>query len=278
MGKNKIILILSVFLSIILAGCSVASEKEIVRFAKDKYGEATLIKTDDSDKEVKCYFKDKEYGFEYYVTSYMNDIIIDGSKFGATENKGSNFDIQYYNYLNDAVKDDLALLEKKYNIKITVSDGTYIYYFAKINYIYADTTNVALVSKEVSDLYTNLDTRHYWKNLDVEAYDANGTYLGAYHYEHSKWMNPEEEVDLLYIERINDLNPNATYVRKEQHPFNYTGVNINDVVSVLGNPEVKVDSIINCYIFTVDGKEYYMCDFMIVNDIGGYEWYTNYKE
>ena len=56
----------------------------------------------------------------------MNDIIIDGSKFGATENKGSNFDIQYYNYLNDAVKDDLALLEKKYNIKITVSDGTYI--------------------------------------------------------------------------------------------------------------------------------------------------------
>ena len=278
MGKNKIILILFVLLSFVLGGCSVASEKEIVSFAKDKYGEATLIRTDSSDEEVRCHFKDKEYGFEYYVTSYMNDIIIDGSNFGASENKGSNFDIQYYNYLNEAVKDDLALLEKKYNIKISVSDGTYIYYFARITYISTDTTNVALVSKEVSDLYTNLDTRHYWKNLVVEAYDANGTYLGAYYYEQSKWMNPDEEVDLLYIESIKDLNPNATYVRKEQHPFTDTGVNINDVVTVLGNPEVKIDSIINYYIFTVDGKEYYMCDFMIINDIGGCEWYTNYKE
>ncbi len=278
MGKNKIILIISVLLSLVLGGCSVASEKEIVSFAKDKYGEATLIRTDSSDKEVKCYFKDKEYGFEYYVTSYINDIIIDGSNFGASENKGSNFDIQYYNYLNEAVKDDLALLEKKYNIKITVSDGTYKYYFAKINYIYADTTNVALVSKEVSDLYTNLDTRHYWKNLDVEAYDANETYLGAYHYEYSKWMNPEEENDLFYIEHIENLNSDAIYVRKEQRLFTEAGVDINDVVTVLGSPEVKVDSMINYYIFTVNGKEYYLCDFMIINEIGGYEWYTNYKK
>lgn len=30
--------------------------------------------------------------------------------------------------------------------------------------------------------------------------------------------------------------------------------------------------------FIVDDKEYYMCNFMITNDIGGYEWYTNYKK
>jgi tRNA (cytidine(34)-2'-O)-methyltransferase len=38
----------------------------------------------------------------------------------------------------------------------------------------------------------------YWKDLDVEAYDMDGNYLGAYHYEQEKWMTPEDENDLFY--------------------------------------------------------------------------------
>lgn len=279
MGKKLLTYVIYFMLSILLTSCSVASEKEIIRYANEKYGEAELIRTDAlSDDNIRCYFKDKEYGFEYYVSSYMNDIIIDGSYFGATENKGSDFDIQYYNYMNDSLSDELSILENKYNIDISISDGTYIYYFAKINYKSQDTSNVAQVSKEVSDLYTSIDTRRYWKNLDVEAYDYNGNYLGAYHYVQGKWMTPEDEEDLLYIDNITNLTPNAVYVGKELHPFTDTGVDVNDVVHVLGNPEVKINSIITYYIFTVDGKEYYMCNFMIMNDIGGYEWYTNYKK
>lgn len=91
-------------------------------------------------------------------------------------------------------------------------------------------------------------------------------------------MTPEEEIDLNYINHIHELSPNAKYIRKEQHLFTETGVNINDVVHVLGNPEVKINSTVNYYIFTVEGKEYFLCDFMIINDIGGFEWYTNYKK
>lgn len=162
MKKKTRIFVIAIFLIVIFSGCSVASEKEIIKYSKEKYGEATLIRTEElSDTEVKCHFKDKEYGFEYYVTSYMNDIIIDGSNFGAAESKGSNFDIQYYKYINDAIDYELSLLEKKHNIIISVSDGTYIYYFARVSYTSSDTSNVSLITKEVSDLYTSIDTRHY---------------------------------------------------------------------------------------------------------------------
>lgn len=279
MGKKLFTFVLCLFLTLSLSACSVASEKEVVKYAEEKYGEATLLKTEEpSDEEIICHFKDKEYGFEYYVVSYMNDIVIDGATFGSAENKGSDFDIQYYNYMNETLEDDLALIEGKYNVDISVSDGTYIYYFAQVNYKSSDASNVAQVSKEISDLYTSIDTRHYWKDLDVEAYDSQGNYLGAYHYEQEKWMTPEDEEDLFYIEHITNLTSKAVYVGKEQHVFTDTGVDINDVVQVLGNPEVKTDSIITYYFFTVDDEEYYMCDFMIMNDIGGHEWYTNYEK
>ncbi len=279
MCRKVFTLVVSFIFCVLLTGCSVASEKEIKKYANEKYGEATLIRTDElSDKNRKCYFKDEEYGFEYYVSSYMHDIVIDGSDFGATESKASDFEMAYYNYMVDVVKDDLAKIEKEYDVELSVSDGTYIYYFARIQYRSADTSNVAVVSKEVSDLYTSIDTRGYWKDLDVEAYDSEDNYLGAYHYQQEKWMTHEEEVDLFYIDKITNLTSKAVYVGKEQHPFTDTGVDINDVVYVLGNPEIKIDSTVTYYTFTVGGKEYYLCDFKVLNDMGGYEYYTNYEE
>ena len=279
MRRKFFTLIVCFLFCILLTGCSVASEKEIKKYANEKYGKATLIRTEElSDEERKCYFKDEEYGFEYYVSSYMHDIVIDGSDFGATENKASDFERAYYNYMVDVIKDDLALIEKEYDVEISVSDGTSIYYFARIQYHSADTSNVAEVSKKVSDLFTSIDTREYWEELDVEAYDSANNYLGAYHYQQERWMTPEDEVDLFYIEKITNLTSKAVYVGKELHPFTDTGIDITDVVHVLGNPEIKSDSTVTYYIFTVDGKEYYMCDFMVLNDIGGHEYYTNYEK
>ena len=279
MGKRIITLIVFSLLFLSLTGCSVASEKEIVKFANDEYGEATLLRTEErDDKNTICYFKDEEYGFEYYVSSYMNEIIIDGSSFGSTENKGSNFDIQYYNYINEVVDSDLSMLEQKYNIDISVSDGTYIYYFAKIKYKSSNISNVATLTKEISDLYTAVDTRNYWNDLVVEAYDESGNYLGSYHHSRNGWMTAEDEIDLKYIDEISKLSADAKYLRKEQHLFTETGVNIQDVVQVLGNPEVKQTSMVTYYIFTVDGQEYYMCNFLVHDDIGGFEWYTTYEK
>lgn len=279
MRRKVFTLVICFLFCVLLTGCSVASEKEIKRYASEKYGEAFLIRTDElSDEDRKCYFIDKEYGFEYYVSSYMYDIVLDGASFGATENKASDFEIAYYNYMVNAVKEELALIEKEYDVGISTSDGTYIYYFARIKYHSADTSNVAGVSKEVSDLFTSIDTRGYWKELDVEVYDSEDNYLGAYHYQQEKWMTHEEEVDLFYIDKITDLTSKAVYVGKEQHPFTDTEVDINDVVHVLGNPEIKIDSTVTYYTFTVGGKEYYLCDFMVLNDMGGYEYYTNYGE
>ena len=46
MEKKIYTLFVYMVLAMFLSGCSVASEKEIIRYAKDKYGEATHIKTE----------------------------------------------------------------------------------------------------------------------------------------------------------------------------------------------------------------------------------------
>ena len=61
MKKKIMTFVICIFLILLLNGCSVASEKEIIRYANEKYGEATLIRTEKmDDEEVVCYFKDKE--------------------------------------------------------------------------------------------------------------------------------------------------------------------------------------------------------------------------
>lgn len=268
-------LVIMFFLSCV--GCSVDSENNIIQYAEDRYGANQHIRTVTQSDEVTCYFTDDEYGFEYYVCSYMQEILVDDANFGSTENKGSNFDIQYYNYLCDTLSSDLQTIETKYNVDIQISDGTYIYYFAQVYYKGADTSNVAAVTKEISDLYVALDSRHHFKDLVVEAYNLNTERLGAYHSEQSKWMTQEDEIEWEYIMRIQDLCPQAVYLRKEQHNFTDTGADINEVVTVLGTPEVTTTSMVTYYVFSVDGKEYFMADFMIYNDMGGFEYYTNYR-
>ncbi len=117
--KGIILCILSCISIALLCACSPASKDEVQRYVKNNFGKAEYIRTEEvDDREVIYYFQDKEYGFEYYVTSYVSDILIDGAKFGETENKGSNFGEAYYTYVLSQVKDDLTALEESYGVII----------------------------------------------------------------------------------------------------------------------------------------------------------------
>ncbi len=269
-------------IAICLCACSPASKKEVLRYAENKYGEAKYVRTEEiDDKKVSYYFCDGEYGFEYCVTSSVNDILIDGAKFGETESKSSDFDKIYYEYVLVQVREELTELEKKYGVQIL--DGFheeaqlgYQHLLAEVYCESADDTVAPQVTEEINKLFAAYDTRGYWEYMNVTAYDTAANRLGTYSYKYDRWLSPEDERDVLYYEEIQRLNGEAKFVRKEQKVFKETSISLSDVADVLGEEPITEDSIVTFYYFTVDGREYYLAD-VLVSVEGRFVWYNNYE-
>lgn len=281
--KRILICVLSCMLIALLCACSPASKDEVERYVKSNFGKAEYIRTEEvDDREVIYYFQDKEYGFEYYVTSYVSDILIDGAKFGETESKGSNFEEVYYTYVLSQVKDELYGLEEKYGI--TVLDGLdseaqldYKYQFVEIYSTSEDNSRISEAAKKIHDLFAAYDTREYWQDMRVAAYDAQGEKLGIYSYKYDRWFTPQEERDVRYWEEIQNLNDDAKFSRKEQRVFRDTGLDLSQIPTILGSEPTTEDTIVTYYYFTVKGKEYFLADILVSVD-GAIRWYTNYEE
>ncbi len=265
-----------------LTSCSPASKEDVLRYAESNFGKAEYIRTEEQgEKAILYYFKDKEYGFEYYVESKVKDVAIDGSKFGESESKHSDFDVQYYTYVLGQVKGELARLEANYDVDIR--DGLeenvqlgYKYNFAEIYYLGDNVSTAQEVSQKVNDLFATYDTRGYWENMDVDVYNNKGEKIGSYSYKYKQWMSPEDSYDAHYIEIINMWNPEAKYLRKEQVLFKDMGIDVNMVEVTLGDEAPTDNTIYYYYYFEVDGKEYYMAN-ILINDGQRSDWYTNYE-
>lgn len=279
--KNIRIIILIGACALSLCSCSPASKEDALRYAEEKFGEAEYIRTqEEGDKAIIYYFKDSEYGFEYYVESKVKDINIDGSKFGESESKYSDFDEKYYSYVLEQIENEFAGLESSYGVDIRdgFSDNIkldYKYNFAEIYYVSYNTSTAPEVGRKVNDLFAQYDTRGYWKDMAVDVYDNVGEKIGSFSYKYNQWMTPEDENDAHYIEIIKMWNPDAEYIRKEQVLFKDMGIDINDVEVTLGNEPPTDDTVYTYYYFEVDGKEYYMANIMI-NDGQRSDWFTNY--
>ncbi len=269
-----------VLLAVCLCACSPASKEEVVRYAKNEFGKAEYVRTEEiEDKTIRYYFTDEEYGFEYYVTSEVNDILIDGAKFGESESKSSNFDRVYYAYVLEQVQEELTALEEDYGVRI-LSGADELGQLYRLAEVYCESGEEALtpeVTKAVKELFASYDTRGYWSERSIEAYDAQEISLGSYSFKYDRFLTPEDEEDVLFYERIEMLNDQAEFVRKEQKVFKDTGISLQDVATVLGSEPITEDSIVTYYYFTVDGDIYYMVD-VLVNSEGGLVWYTNYQE
>lgn len=282
MGKITKSILLGV-LTICLCACSPASKKEVARYAENKFGKAEYVGTEEiDDKTIRYYFQDDEYGFEYYVTSEVNDILIDGAKFGESESKGSNFEKVYYEHALEQVQEELAALEEDYEVRIIngFDEEAQLGYEYRLAEVYFEAGEEALapeVTKAVKEVFAAYDTRNYWAERHIYAYDAGEIRLGTYSFKYDRFLTPEDEEDVLFYERIEMLNDEAEFVRKEQKVFKDTNISLQDVVDVLGSEPVTEDSMVTYYYFTVNGEIYYMVD-VLVDSEGGIAWYTNYQE
>ena len=101
-------------------GCSVKTKRQLMQYAREKYGDATLVGAHQNlkgnDSVVTITMKDKETGIEYTVTSSMVQISVDGSSFGYAEQTSSDFELLYYEYLIGQAKDEIDVLVDKYNV------------------------------------------------------------------------------------------------------------------------------------------------------------------
>lgn len=269
--------ILLVFLAFGLCACSPASKEEVERYVKKEFGKAEYVRTEEiDDKTIRYYFQDDQYDFEYYVTSEVNDILIDGAKFGESESKGSNFEKVYYEHALEQVQEELAALEEDYEVRI-LTDFDEVYRLAEVYFEAGEEALAPEVTKAVKEVFAAYDTRNYWSERHIYAYDAGEIRLGTYSFKYDRFLTPEDEEDVLFYERIEMLNDEAEFVRKEQKVFKDTNISLQDVVDVLGNEPVTEDSVVTYYYFTVEGEIYYMVD-VLVDSEGGIAWYTNYRE
>lgn len=276
MGKITKSILLGV-LTICLCACSPASKEEVERYVKKEFGKAEYVRTEEiDDKTIRYYFQDDQYDFEYYVTSEVNDILIDGAKFGESESKGSNFEKVYYEHALEQVQEELAALEADYGVRI-LTDFDEVYRLAEVYFEAGEEALAPEVTKAVKEVFAAYDTRNYWAERHIYAYDAGEIRLGTYSFKYDRFLTPEDEEDVLFYERIEMLNDEAEFVRKEQKVFKDTNISLQDVVDVLGSEPVTEDSVVTYYYFTVEGEIYYMVD-VLVDSEGGIAWYTNYQE
>lgn len=281
MKKVGLILLL-ISLAIVLCSCSPATKREIMRYVKDEYGEAELIEKEEvSEDEIIYHLKDEEYGFEYYVKSSVNDILIDGAKFGESESKHSNFNSKYYEYITEQIQNELSKLEEEYQVDIVTSsenyDSSLITYhtFADVYYRIDDLQTAPKLAKAVNDLYKSYDERDYWKNNITEVYSKYENEIGAYYLEYNRWEPTQTENDYFYILQSKSLNGDSVYIRKEERLFKDIGLSLDDVADVSGEDKPTEDTVVTYYYFDLDGKEFFIADVAVDSDFG---YYTNYDE
>lgn len=191
-------ILLTIALTIVLCSCgsTPATKSEILRYARNEYGTATVIYIEEiSEDEIKYYLKDSEYGFEYYIVSKVTGINIDGSTLGKTESKNSDFILAYYNHITEMLNNELDELEDSYGVEID-ADATECYgvgFNVTINYKTDDLQIGPKLSEKVYDLYKECDTRECWLTSEIDVYDKNGEKVGCYYSKYGKWLSAEKE-------------------------------------------------------------------------------------
>lgn len=263
-----------------LSGCSaeVDSEKDILRYAKEHYSAAEHIRTEDGEESRRCYLVDDEYGFEYYVSSYINDISIDGSTFGYQERKGSNFDEAYYSFMQEqcgisggvVMADGTEIIPYKYIVEDSI--------IINVNTADGGPEAACTHAEGLRDSLKAIDTRGYWANISCTVFDADGERYLTYDSLHDSPLTPADEDIIFYTEMARTKNADAEFVRTETGLFSETGLTADELPNILGSEKPTADTVITYYYFEADGREFFLADFNAFEDAEyqRFFWYNNY--
>ncbi|MBE5923322.1 MAG: hypothetical protein E7271_02500 [Lachnospiraceae bacterium] len=303
--KKYSILIIAA-LCLLLTGCGhVKSAKKLFKQAKREHGKCEVVSKSETKEKTVVRLRDDLQGFEYEIVSAMHGIVIDGSSFGSLPSTTDSFEMSLHSYVTDQLKPKLDKLCTKYNA--TYEDG---YDKELIKFILTspnkDANAVPLVEaaaklyqeynveNRLDKCYVSVEHDNKWfkekypyptdpetlYSEDSYLYSSAGSsiakHIGSANLPDCTFRDKEAETDDYYLEMAKMKNPDAVFVRKEKKTFADSGANLHDVMHTIGekSPEKTTDPV-TFYYYSVNGKEFYLCDFL-VQDTG--TWYTNYNE
>ncbi len=253
--------------AVCLCSCRVKSEQQIVRYAQQQFGACELLSEEEVSAGRKCTFRDKEYGFTYYVASEMDKILIDGSDFGSVEDTKSDFGTQYKQEMYKHCRTALDNVISEYHAQRDDGDS-----FDFIN-VTCEANDARTIAEKLSAIIADFDSRQYFKDSHLGFYDRQGKRLGRYQIHQQKWVDADDEYDEFYINEGKSLNRKAVYLRKEKKRFADTGLDPSEVNVYIGEEPYTNDTPVQYYYFSVEGKEFFIADFALKGEYGHY---TNY--
>lgn len=301
MKKNKIFSILLLMI-LILTGCKqdpedvrIKSENEIKKYALREYGKASLIRTVETEDERTCYFMDEEYGFQYYITSYVHGISkfpTVGGVWGYEERVSSNYKDEYSNMILNKALSEFKQEENKDCIRIDVEN---------MRVFISDNKNVEEVIKKYGKLLKKYDSKKMIKSDYMTVYsetDGEKVYEGTFYLGKQEYMSGEEEQEIMKKRILKEMmekfgkKGDARFIREEvikkwdeeisswEILPDYEKYSANEEHSLAGKT-IGVDIIV--YYYELNGKEFYIVPTCRMNhyyEDGGYytTYYTNIFE
>ena len=184
--------LLLVFMTSMLSACSIASKKDLIRFARKNYGACEFIREEHKgsgkDEYRTVYLRDKDTGIEYMVTTKLNSINIDGSVFGYSENKSSDFPALYNDYIEEKVSGEIRALENKYNMECTLTN---IIFYGRVS-----DPEARQAAVELSRIISEYDSKHLCP-VEHLVFAEGSVYVGVYNASTCEWnaSGEYEEID-----------------------------------------------------------------------------------
>ena len=257
-------ILLSVFCVTLFSSCGHIASLRTLKMQARQNGKCKYLRCDEDENSRTAYFED-ELGFEYHITSYMNDISIDGASFGSVPTTTSNYESEYFKCLcgkaNEAEPDCTA--------KFGEVDE-----YSQIK-IYADQNDMSESVVTIGKAFKMLEKRKEYTNSTIPVYDKNDTseypeQIAAFGYENEVFLDKTAADAQYYLDRINDYS--NMYYRKSAKPSysRHEHKRLEDVPDItddklstlLGKPDPKVEGV-EVYYFTIDGDEYFITNVLI---------------
>ena len=184
--KNKKVLVVILFMFVLLfSGCSkdpkyvkLLDEDKALKYVESNYGKAELVGTNkDIENSIKYTFVDSEYKFQYTLTSTVEEVNFPTGFYHHRE--FSDFEENYYNYLLNALTEDINRISSEKNVRIIKREKVYLknmYVYEKNLFdIYNNEDNMDLMeeaSNELIKAIKKIDNRNFFKGYQIFIYST----------------------------------------------------------------------------------------------------------
>lgn len=238
------------------------TEEELLKYAKSHYGKVQHIRTEEDEKQRTVYVKDKKYGFEYSLTTYIAKFSVDGSSMDLWAEISSNHDEKYFGYLVSEVAGETG-----YQLDTEKSaQDYYIFTYGKLSESQKEDVCKLVHKKDKKKIFNNI-----FYVCDKEVSEENPT---SFDPEENAYLDKDETEAVFYfreIEEYDGVKPKYSRLERIDSYKKISGFPIDKYVYVYGETDEAT-----IYYFTVKGKEYFICNKRVIDSDNVCRYYTNY--